>query len=245
MILHARSSFLRKFFTCFIAGLTAVALLLMLGNGGNVPWLPPVIVFPLTAIFLLFSVIFPIYWHLREKPEHLENSSKIYRRVHALISYCLAFNIASFGWKKIFGLQFIVPKEIARIPMNEQSGEWLTWFYFGHSAAFGIIIAMLQLTGALLLLFTRTHLLALFILFAFMMNLTLINIFYQMNAGALLQSVIITLGLLFLLSLNYRKIIKFFFTESFLHIDTSTAKNIAPVSVILLSLLFTVYLKTL
>lgn len=245
MILHARSSFLRKFFTCFVAGLTAVAWLLMLGNGGNVSWLPPEMVFPLAGIFLLFSIIFPMYWQLREKPDHLENSGKIYMCIHELIRYCLAFNIASFGWKKIFGLQFIVPKEIASIPMNEQSGEWLTWFYFGHSSAFATIIAMVQLTGALLLLFTRTQLLALFILFAFMMNLTLINIFYQMNAGALLQSVIITLSLLFLLSLNYRKIIEFFFAGRSRHTDSSTVKNIIRVSAIVLSLLFTVYLKTL
>jgi hypothetical protein len=48
------------------------------------------------------------------------------------ICYLVAFNIASFGWKKLFGLQFIVPPAIASQPMSQQSGEWLTWYYFGY-----------------------------------------------------------------------------------------------------------------
>lgn len=202
-------SLFKKFGTCFIAGLMLAALLLMLGNGGNISWLPPVLIFSLVGISLLTSIVFPFIWQYRENQQKID-SIKIYGFLYTFIRYCIAFNIASFGWKKIFGLQFVVPIEIANKPMNQQSGEWLTWFYFGYSAAFGFIIAFVQIGGAYLLLFRKTLLLGLVILFTFMLNLTLINIFYQMNAGALLQSVLLTIGILFLILLDYDRLLGFF-----------------------------------
>jgi hypothetical protein len=169
--------------------------------------------------------------------------------LYAFTRYCIAFNIAAFGWKKITGLQFIVPEAIASQPMNRQPGEWLTWYYFGHSSAFGFIIAALQIGGAYLLLFRRTLLFGTLLLFSILFNLVLINIFYQMNAGALLQSVILSIGLLFILSLNYKQLVDFFVKAS-LHLPSLTithsfTKNILRLSAVLLSLLFTLYLKTL
>jgi hypothetical protein len=61
--------------------------------------------------------------------------------------------------------------------MNQQSGEWLTWYYFGYSLVYGCIVAAIQIGGSLMLLFRKTLLLGVIILFAFMLNLTLINIF--------------------------------------------------------------------
>jgi hypothetical protein len=163
------------------------------------------------------------------------------------LRYCIAFNLASFGWKKVLRLQFVVPFDIASKPMNQQSGEWLTWFYFGHSPTFGLIIAAIQIIGSYLLLFRRTMLLAEVILFSFMLNLTLINIFYGMNAGALLQSLAVTVGLLFLLVLEHKRLTEFFLNaQSHLpqveSIKPST-KSIVRLSAIVLSLLFTIYLK--
>ena len=123
-------SFLKKFGTCLVAGLMLAALLLMLGNGGNIPWLPPILIFSLVGLSIFTAIIFPFIWQHKEHQKTID-SIKIYGFLYTFIRYCIAFNIASFGWKKIFGLQFVVPLEIASKPMNQQSGEWLTWFYFG------------------------------------------------------------------------------------------------------------------
>jgi hypothetical protein len=96
---------------------------------------------------------------------------------YAIIRYTIAFNLASFGWKKIFGIQFVVPDSIASQPMNQQSGDWLTWSYFGYSAAFGLLLAFIQIVGSYFLLFRKTLLLAATVLFAFLLNLMLIDIF--------------------------------------------------------------------
>lgn len=230
-----------------MAGLTTIALLLVLGNSGTLTWFPPVIVFSLVGIAFISSLIFPFIWQRQEKFQKI-NSEKVYAFIYSIIRYTIAFNLAGFGWKKLLGLQFVVPNEISDKPMNQQSGEWLTWYYFGHSFAFGVILSIIQIGGSYLLLFRRTLLLGATILFAFMLNLTLINIFYQMNAGALLQSVLLTIGIAFLILLDYDRLVAFFLkAKSSLPTLTlsNLTKNILRLSAILLSLAFTIYLKSL
>jgi len=238
----------KKIFTTLIFGLEFSALLLLLGNGGNIPWFPPFLVFSLIGISLAAVLFFPLIWHFLEKKQKI-NSAKIYGFLYSSIRYCIAFTIAAFGWKKFYGLQFIVPTEISNMPMNQQSGEWLTWFYFGYSHTFGVIIAVIQIVGGYLLLFRKTLLIGAIILFSLLLNLTLINIFYQMNAGALLQSVLLTIGVLFLILLDYKKLVVFFIkTKSnlpSLNFRSVLVKNILRISAIVLSLLFTIYLKSL
>lgn len=240
------NSLLLKIGTCFIAGISFAALLLVLGNSGTISWFPPLVVFTLIGISLVAAVAFPFIWQYKERKQQL-NSQRVHAFLHGFIRYCIAFNLASFGWKKIVGLQFVVPLEIASQPMNEQSGEWLTWYYFGHSQTFGLIIAAIQIIGSYLLLYRRTMLLAAVILFSFMLNLLLINIFYGINAGALLQSIVLTTGILFLLLLDYKRLADFFLKA------TPGLPSLAPVkpsvkttlrlSAIVLALLFTIYLK--
>lgn len=238
----------KKISAFLMLGLVFSALVLTLGNGGNVSWFPPIVVFLLVGIALLSAILFPFIWHYLERKQKI-NAAKVYGFLYSGIRYAIAFNIASFGWKKFYGLQFIVPTEIASLPMNQQSGEWLTWFYFGHSHAFGIIIALIQIGGGYLLLFRRTLLIGSIILFALLSNLTLINVFYQMNAGALVQSVVLTIGVLFLILLDYKKLVAFFLkTKSnlpSLKFNSIFVKNSIRLSAIILSLLYTIYIKSL
>lgn len=242
------NSIWKKVGGCFILALMISAVLLTLGNGGNIPWLPPILIFSLVGFFLLMGVSFPFVWQYLEYKQKID-SVKIFGFLYSSIRYFIAFNIASFGWKKFYGLQFIVPTEISSLPMNQQTGEWLTWFYFGHSHAFGIIIALIQIIGGCLLLFRRTVLFGAVILFSLLLNLTFINIFYQMNAGALTQSVLLTVGVLFLIILDYKKLIDFFIKRKSnlpsLRINNLFLKNALRFSAIVLSLLFTIYLKSL
>lgn len=246
--LEISNSIFKKIGASVILGLEIAALFLLLGNGGNVPWLPPVLVFSGVGIALLLSILFPFVWHFLEQRQKI-NTAKVYAILYSGIRYCIAFNMASFGWKKFYGLQFIVPAEISNMPMNQQSGEWLTWYYFGYSHAFGIIIALIQIIGGYMLLFRRTLLMGSIILFSLLLNLTLINVFYQMNAGALLQSVLLTIGVFYLIILDSKRWIDFFFkTKSNLQsvqVNEVFLKNILRLSAILLSLLFTIYLKNL
>ncbi|MEP6683004.1 MAG: hypothetical protein ABJA35_07085, partial [Parafilimonas sp.] len=240
------SSIFKKIISCLVAAFTTIALLLVLGNSGTLTWFPPLLVFSLVGLCFVAALIYPFIWQYQERKQRI-NSYKIYSFLNTLIRYTIAFNLASFGWKKILGLQFIVPPSIADKPMNQQSGEWLTWFYFGYSHTFGLVLALIQIVGSYFLLFRKTLLIAAITLFAFMLNLTLINFFYQLNAGALTQSVLLTMGLVYLILLDYQRL-KNFFLKSLpnipaLTIKNSTTKNLIRLSAVVLSLLFTLYLK--
>lgn len=236
-------SFFQKTATCLVAGLTAAAFWLLLGNGGGIPWLPAALVFALVGLSLAAAGGLLVWWQVGEG-----RWGAIARANHLLqvaIRWLAAFNIASFGWKKLLGLQFIVPLHIAQQPMNQQSGEWLTWFYFGYSPAFGVLLAVIQLVGAGLLLFNRTLLLGAIILAALLVNITLINICYHLNAGALTQSVIATIDVVFLLGLHYRRLMAIFLPAGELAAPTrvlSLRRMVWPLA-LFLSLGFTLYLR--
>jgi hypothetical protein len=236
----------QKILTCLVAGLTLSALWLSIGNSGIIPWLPPILIFSLVGISMVLGFIFPFIWQNLERKGEVD-SSKIVAFIYLTIRYSIAINLCRFGWAKLFGLQFNVPESIAVQPINQLSGEWLTWFYFGYSHTFGIIVGMIQIVGSYLLLFRRTLLLGAIMLFSFMLNLTLINIFYQMNLGGLLQSIILTIGILFLILLDYKRLVDFFLKTTALiptlNGASSLTKHIIRLSVILLTLVYTIYLK--
>lgn len=235
---------LKKIAYCLVAGLTVTALLLVLGNSGNLPWFPPILVFSLVGVTMLVAIFFPFIWQYRESRQKID-SQKIYSLLFGIIRYSLAFNIASFGWKKLFGLQFLVPPEIAGQPMDQQVGEILTWYYFGYSEAFGTLIAITQIIGSYFLLFRKTFLISCFVLFALMLNIALVDIFYRMNAGALTQAVLLTIGLFFLLMTEYQRLTEIFLQSE--HVlpsygfKNSFIKNVMRLSAIVLSLVFVYY----
>jgi uncharacterized membrane protein YphA (DoxX/SURF4 family) len=104
----------------------------------------------------------------------LETRERFYLLVQSGIRLLLAYEISTYGFAKIFKEQFSVPEYIKDIPIGEQSGFWLTWYYFGYSYPFSIIIAIGQIGGSLLLLFNRTRLLGAFILLPIMLNIVFV-----------------------------------------------------------------------
>lgn len=241
-------SLAQKITTCLVAVLCIIALLLNVFNTGpGIPGVPPGFTFYVSAILIVMAAIWPVIWHTKQRNNTI-HSGKHFEILYNIIRYTLAFQIAFFGWGKILELQFRVPESIASVPMNQQSGEWLTWYYFGYSYTFTLILAVLQLAGAALLLYRKTVLFGAIILFALMSNITLINIFYGMNKGALLFSVIITIGITYIILLDYHRLVAFFFTSNTKPYSLSKGvyiiRTIFWFSAIVLSLLFALYLKS-
>ncbi|MFZ4262455.1 hypothetical protein ACFRAE_10440 [Sphingobacterium sp. HJSM2_6] len=235
---------LKKIYSCLVAALTVSALVLVLGNSGTISWLPAIYIFSSIIILLITSLIFPFIWHHREKSGEI-NSMRINKLLNQSIIYALAINLATFGFKKIVGLQFIVPEDVAIRPMNQQSGEWLTWFYFGYSKPFATLLALIQIIGAYLLFYRKTQLFATLLLLAFMVNLTLINIFYGLNLGATLQSILITIGLTYILLLYSRPLIHAIFNSNveIAGFKKSNTFNLFSLLAIIFSISFVLYLK--
>jgi hypothetical protein len=241
-------SFSKKAITCSVAALSLNALLLNVFNtGANIPWYPAMLSFYISALLFLSAVIWAIIWHYKESKEII-NSQNHFEVFYTIIRYSIAFNVSSFGWAKLLEVQFRVPESISSQPMNQQSGEWLTWYYFGYSHSFTSILALAQIVGSTLLLFRKTVLLGAVLLFALMSNITLINIFYRMNFGALLISILVTIGITYLILLDYKRLVEFFFKSNSplppLSGGIQIIRNIFLFSAIVLSLLFVLYLKS-
>lgn len=206
-------SFFQKLLTCFLTGLVLSAVFLVLGRTLPSSWVIPEVIFGLCGLSLLLGLLYPFIWQRkgRKFPESVGAELALWQGV---IRYGLAFNISIFGFKKIFGQQFIVPYFMYDEKLGALSGEWLTWHYFGFSYPFGLIVAAFQIGGSVLLLFSRTRLLGVTLLLPVLLNILFINVFYGLNPGATMQSIILTLGLLYLLLLDYRRLMQFFLPAS-------------------------------
>ena len=205
-----RIHFFRKFTACLTLSLLLMGTTLLIGTPPRPINIPDTFIFG----FALSGLIIPLtglpVWEYRER-KGLMNTFAIYTRIRSCIAYLTGFGISLFGWKKLFHLQFRTPLSIADLPMSQLDGETLTWYYFGHSYVFGCIIGLIQITGAFLLFFRRTRFAATLLLFPVMLNILLVNIFYQMNAGALLQSILLTGGLIYILFQQYPALISLLF----------------------------------
>src|SRR6185312_16254692 len=133
-------------------------------------------VFMVAIIVCILPFLFLPVWFHQEKRGHWERN-RILWHMEDILAAVTAFCLSIFSWKKILHLQFQTPMSIADLPMSVQSGETLTWYYFGFSPAFSFIIALLQMIGACLLFFRRTRLTGLLMLLPIMLNITLINVF--------------------------------------------------------------------
>jgi len=89
-----------------------------------------------------------------------------------------AFYMFRYAMVKITGEQFAYGKGLYSKTVNELSGLDLTWVFFSYSESFAIIIALFQIFGGLLLLFNKTKLLAVVLLFPLLLNILLIDILY-------------------------------------------------------------------
>jgi hypothetical protein len=162
-----------------------------------------------TLISLLFAIAYSVYWHRKEIKNRI-NSGKRHAWFRGILRYWLVFEICTYGFAKILKTQFGTSYNWVDTPVGQLNGFELTWNYFAHSYVFALIIASFQIGGSILLLFRRTTLLGAAILLPVMVNIVLVNFFYAISPGAFMNSVLFSLGLLFLLLLHRSALIGVF-----------------------------------
>jgi hypothetical protein len=150
----------------------------------------------------VFSAAYSVYWHQKSKNKEFNSGIK-HAFLRGVIRYFVAYQASVYGFAKILKTQFGHVYMRDNTPVGKLSGFDLTWNYFGHSYTFAVILGLLQISGAVMLLFRRTTLLGICILLPVMLNVVLINVFYEIATGAFINSIIITIGLLYLLLLRW------------------------------------------
>ena len=127
-------------------------------------------------------------------------SGKPYPKLLDWLRYFCAFMLYMYGLSKLLHLQFNMSSELALRPIGSLNGYQLTWFYFGYSRVYALVLGLTQVAGATLLLFRKTAFLGAAAMLPVMANILLINMFILVNDyGPYLISVLIFTSLLTIL----------------------------------------------
>ena len=118
--------------------------------------------------------------------------------------------LLAYGFAKLTHAQFTILDSELDKPMGQVSGFWLTWYYFSYSGVYSAIIALSQITGAVLLTFRKTTLLGACLLFPIVVNIALVDILYGIDLGATIMAIFVLIGLIILLSIHKQELIDLF-----------------------------------
>jgi hypothetical protein len=164
----------------------------------------------------------------------------------AILRYTVAFLVITYGFAKLNGSQFTILESELDKPMGQVSGFWLTWYYFGYSKFYGNLIALAQIIGGVLLMFSRTTLLGSCLLLPIIANIILIDLFYAVDPGALLVALFIEVALLIIFKPHARELYDLFWVKQKSLVPkkhsprmTTTGKYILRVLLIVLPAIFT------
>jgi hypothetical protein len=198
--------FAKKFITCVLAGLVVGAFTLRQGVTFLRTWVPVSVLSLISLIFFVAAVIYVFIWQARKT-----NNPATLAFWQGLIRYAVAFDLASFGWEKIFHLQLVMPLSRLDLPYKSFSPSDLFWTFFSHSYFFGCIVAGIQITGAMLLLFRRTRRAGVFVLLPVLANILLMDIFYQIGNSVVVHTSIMLSAVLYFLFIEFKRLREFFF----------------------------------
>lgn len=196
------------------------------------------------AISILFSLGFSLYWHYKEK-KGVTNSVKYHAWLSTLLRYWLAFHISIFGFEKIFEVNFAFSYHVNDSLVDTLTGQELTWVYYGYSYGLSVIVCLFQITGSILLVFRRTVLLGVATLLPVFFNILLINLFYGISPITLFTSLVITLGLVYLLLERKEDILALLkqYKNTLPSVGNNTLRTLARIFCIVIPCIFILYYK--
>lgn len=137
---------------------------------------------------------------------------KAHLYLYTFCRYFLATMIISYAFAKIFETQFTSQPSVYDKPIGSLNGFQLTWYYYGYSYWYGMVIAITQIISSLLLFFRKTTRIGIILFLAFMINILLMDFAYDIQ-GAKGMALTLTLMALFVLLSDYKALLKYFVQE--------------------------------
>lgn len=120
--------------------------------------------------------------------------------------------IWAYGIGKIIGGQFHragnLPEEIAKTPIADIGSFDLAWTFFGFSTGYIWFIGLSQILGGGLLLFNRTKIIGVFILTPILVNIIVVDFFFEISPGAMLSAILYLLMCCYILYYNKKQLIE-------------------------------------
>ena len=124
-----------------------------------------------------------------------------------IIRIFTALFVAIYGLAK--PLQFVTEQRLDT-PVSELTGMQLMWAFFGYTLAYPIAIGLIQVIGAVLLVFERTKLWAALLLTPVFLNIIFLDILYDVNEGALFNAVLFQMVFFYIIFKERVKVINCF-----------------------------------
>lgn len=167
----------------------------------------------LWAISLLFiiGVIIALVMMRRAARAGRITSESVAGFWQSAVAYILAMDMVMFGAQKLCHLQFSVPLGMLDDPFTAIPNEMLMWAFMGRYHSMVNVIACIEIGGGLLLLFRRTRLAGAFVLLPMLLNILLLDLYY-LNLLVQAYAALETLAVIYLILLQYNRLVEFFFT---------------------------------
>lgn len=128
------------------------------------------------SIFGLFFTF--IWWRYRDRIDEIQ----LWRNIGLIIRYFLVGIFFIYAFAKFYRSQFMpIPEFQLDTRLGDLRPQRLLWFYFGHSYAYVLFVALSEATGALLLAFRRTYVLGAMVLFVVISNIVFVNYAYEIE----------------------------------------------------------------
>ena len=160
--------------------------------------------------YLLLSALVCILW------SYLDRKRISYNKLLFWFSQCLVVILSCFlfayGIIKLFPVQMSQPSFVDLYkPLGNLSPFELVWTTFGYGRPYQVFGGLLEVLGAVLILFKRTRVAGLLIIIPVMVNVMMINYTYQV--GVLVTAFYIFLFTLFLLAPYAARLSRFLFSK--------------------------------
>jgi uncharacterized membrane protein YphA (DoxX/SURF4 family) len=176
----------------------------------------------LILLFLfLIAILTALVWSVADRNRASYNV--LFYWLTAIVRYYLAITMLTYGFVKVFKLQFSYPG-IHRLlePYGDSSPMGLAWAFMGYSKGYNYFTGFAEVLAGSLLLFRRTTAIGAFLAFMVSANIMAMNYCFDIPVK-LLSSMMVILSL-FLLGDNIRKLFGLFF----LHRTTTLSMTRPP-----------------
>ena len=175
----------------------------------------------LNLFMIFFGIIGAIAWTLLDRKRQSYNV--LYYWLAAAVRYYLAFTMFSYGFDKVYQLQFQFPSGMRLAQTyGESSPQGLLWTFMGYSKGYKYFIGFAEIIGGILLLYRRTVTLGAAVSLAVLINVIALNYCYDVPVK--LFSTALGIMCVFLLAKDSERLVNFFI----LHKPTVPAISNAP-----------------
>jgi len=175
------------------------------------------------VIFFIFmlSLVGCLIWSVLDRRRASYN--QLYYWLTVMIRYYAAFTMLTYGFVKVFKLQFPSPS-LNRLlqPYGDSSPMGLAWTFMGYSKGYNYFTGFAEVLGGLLLLFRRTTTAGAIVTVLVMGNVMAMN--YSFDIPVKLLSTTVVIMCLFLLGKDMMRLINFFILNK----PTEAGKTAAP-----------------